>query len=81
MIAATIVNNLTQVSVPAWGQESKRPKVALLINTRFTDSAWGISAYNASQILKNKYGLDLTTKENVSISDIEPTLRLGRDWK
>jgi basic membrane protein A and related proteins len=50
-------------------------KVALLTDALFSDGGWGATAYNASQALKEKYGLDLTTVENVAIPDIEPTLR------
>lgn len=75
MVAASIIIHLGQDSVPAWAQERRHLKVALLTNGLFTDGAWGTSAYNASQVLKSKYGLDLITKDNVSISNLEPELR------
>ena len=50
-------------------------KVALLTDALFSDGGWGSAAYNASQALKNKYGLELTTVESVAIPDIESTLR------
>src|SRR5688500_15335959 len=59
-----------------WAQEEGTPlKVALLTDALFSDGGWGATAYNASQALKEKYGLELTTIENVAIPDIEPTLR------
>ena len=59
-----------------WAQEEGTPlKVALLTDALFSDGGWGATAYNASQALKEKYGLELTTVENVAIPDIEPTLR------
>ena len=59
-----------------WAQDEGTPlKVALLTDALFSDGGWGATAYNASQTLKEKYGLELTTVENVAIPDIEPTLR------
>jgi basic membrane protein A and related proteins len=54
-------------------------KVALLTDALFSDGGWGATAYNASQALKEKYGLDLTAAESVPIPDIEPTLRDAAD--
>ena len=59
-----------------WAQDEGTPlKVALLTDALFSDGGWAATAYNASQALKEKYGLELTTVENVAIPDIEPTLR------
>jgi basic membrane protein A and related proteins len=61
-----------------WAQEQDEGtplKVALLTDALFSDGGWGATAYNASQALKEKYGLELTAVENVAIPDIEPTLR------
>ena len=63
------------VFVPSWAQENKPLKVALLTDALFSDGGWGAVAYNASQVLKDKYSLELTTQEKIAIPDIEPTLR------
>src|ERR671911_282625 len=55
--------------------QSSPLRVALLTDALFSDGGWGATAYNSSQALKEKYGLELTTVENVAIPDIEPTLR------
>jgi len=75
LVAASVVIHLGQDFMPAWAQEKRHLKVALLTNDLFTDRGWGGSAYNASQVLKSKYGLDLITKDNISISNLEPELR------
>jgi basic membrane protein A len=79
MVAAFLLSHPIQVFTPAGAQESKNLKVALVTDALFSDGGWGASAYNASQVLKNKYGLDLTTQENIAIPDIEPTLRDAAD--
>jgi basic membrane protein A and related proteins len=64
------------ILVPVTAQNEGQPlKVKLLTDALFSDSGWGAAAYNASQALKEKYGLDLTAGEKVPIPDIEPTLR------
>ena len=68
------------VLVPVSAQSEGQPlKVKLLTDALFSDSGWGAPAYNASQALKEKYGLDLTAGEKVPIPDIEPTLRDAAD--
>lgn len=67
---------LLPISVPVSAQDEGPPlKVKLLTDALFSDGGWGNAAYNASQALKEKYGLVLTTAEKVPISDIEPTLQ------
>lgn len=56
-------------------QPTQPLKVALLTDALFSDGGWGSAAFNASQALKSKYGLELTTVESVAIPDIEATLR------
>jgi basic membrane protein A len=75
LIASFTFSHQVQIFSPAWAQENKPLKVALVTDALFSDGGWGASAYNASQVLKDKYGLELTTQENVAIPDIEPTLR------
>ena len=68
------LNNSFQFSSNTYAQ-SEPLKVALLTDALFSDAGWGATAFNASQALKEKYGLELTTVENIAIPDIEPTLR------
>ena len=82
LITSTIVLGLILASTihpfdvsPAVAQTTQPLKVALLTDALFSDGGWGSAAYNASQALKNKYGLELTTVESVAIPDIESTLR------
>jgi basic membrane protein A and related proteins len=75
LVAGLSSSHQSQVFSLAWAQEDKPLKVALVTDALFSDGGWGASAYNASQVLKDKYGLELTTQENVAIPDIEPTLR------
>jgi basic membrane protein A len=53
----------------------KKLKIALLTDALFSDAGWGAFGYNAAQALNNKYGHEIDFKDNVSIPDIEATLR------
>ena len=55
--------------------DAKKLKIALLTDALFSDAGWGAFGYNAAQELSNKYGYDIDFKDNVSIPDIENTLR------
>ena len=79
LLVAFDFNFPSHVFKSSWAQESKHLKVALVTDALFSDGGWGASAYNTSQVLKNKYGLELTTQENIAIPDIEPTLRDAAD--
>jgi basic membrane protein A len=50
-------------------------KIALLTDSLFSDAGWGAFGYNAALSLEKKYGYDIDFKENISIPDIEITLR------
>src|SRR6266487_2492881 len=54
---------------------SSQPKVAFVTDGKFSDGGWGATGYNATQILKSKYGIQLATADGISIPDIESTLR------
>ena len=79
LVAGISLANPAQVLMASWAQQNKPLKVALVTDALFSDGGWGASAYNASQVLKDKYGLELTTQENIAIPDIEPTLRDAAD--
>jgi basic membrane protein A len=79
LVAGFSLANPAQILIPSWAQQNKPLKVALLTDALFSDGGWGAVAYNASQVLKGKYGLELTTQEKIAIPDIEPTLRDAAD--
>src|ERR687892_168755 len=54
-------------------------RIALLTDALFSDAGWGAFGYNAAQALHTKYGYEVDFKDNVSIANIEPTLRQYAD--
>ena len=54
LVAGISLANPAQVLMPSWAQQNKPLKVALVTDALFSDGGWGASAYNASQVLKNK---------------------------
>ena len=58
---------------------SKELTVALLTDALFSDAGWGAFGYNAAQALHTKYGNEVDFRDNVSIANIEPTLRQYAD--
>src|SRR5215510_5353192 len=57
------------------GIASGQPKIAVLTDALFSDAGWGAFAYNAGQEIINKHGYQVNFLDNVSIPDIEKTLR------
>ena len=53
----------------------KKIKIAFLTDALFSDAGWGAFGYNAAQSLNIKYGYRIDFRDNVSIPDIEATLR------
>ena len=49
-------------------------KVVFVTDAKFNDEGWGAVGYNATQALKSRYGIDLTTADSIAIPDIESTL-------
>jgi basic membrane protein A len=49
--------------------------VAYLTDGRFSDAGWGAFAYNAGQEIISKYGYEVSFLDNLSISNIETTLK------
>ena len=50
-------------------------KIAILTDALFSDAGWGAFAYNAGQEIISKHGYQINFLDNVSIPDIENTLR------
>ena len=55
--------------------DHKSLRVAYLTDGLFSDAGWGAFAYNAGQEIISKYGYEVTFLDNVSISNIETTLK------
>jgi basic membrane lipoprotein Med (substrate-binding protein (PBP1-ABC) superfamily) len=68
---AQIQNQSVQTSIP----DLKSPRVAYLTDGHFSDAGWGAFAYNAGQEIISKYGYEVSFLDNVSISNIETTLK------
>ena len=72
---AQIQNQSIQASIP----DDKSPRIAYLTDGRFSDAGWGAFAYNAGQEIISKYGYEVSFLDNVSISNIETTLKSYAD--
>jgi len=59
----------------------KSLRVAYLTDGLFSDAGWGAFAYNAGQEIISKYGYEVTFLDNVSIPNIETTLKEYADKK
>lgn len=68
---AQIQNQSIQTSIP----DDKPPRIAYLTDGRFSDAGWGAFAYNAGQEIISKYGYEVSFLDNISISNIETTLK------
>src|SRR5688572_4556927 len=55
--------------------DDKSLRVAYLTDGLFTNAGWGAFAYNGGQEIISKYGYGVTFLDNVSISNIETTLK------
>lgn len=56
--------------------ETGKPlQIAYLTDGLFSDAGWGAFGYNAGQEIISKYGYDVTFLDNVSIPNIEKTVR------
>ncbi len=77
LIAAALVFGIYLTSTgPSGGRKTTGDtlKVAVVTDALFSDGGWGSASANAAELLKSKYDFEVTTEDNVSIADIEPTL-------
>ncbi len=58
----------------SFAQQGTALKMAFVTDAKFNDEGWGAAGYNATQVLKSKYGIDLTASDGIAIPDIESTL-------
>jgi basic membrane protein A len=50
-------------------------RIAVVTDALFSDEGWGESALNAGRFVESKYGFEVATEDDVSIADIESTLK------
>ena len=62
-------------------ETGKALQVAYLTDGLFSDAGWGAFGYNAGQEIVSKYGYDVKFLDNVSIPNIEKTVRTYADKK
>src|SRR4029453_269153 len=72
---AQIQNKSVQTSVQTFNPSVKSLRVAYLTDGLFSDAGWGAFAYNAGQEIISKYGYEVNFLDNISISNIETTLK------
>ena len=72
---AQIQNKSVQTSVQTFNPSVKSLRVAYLTDGLFSDAGWGAFAYNAGQEIISKYGYEVSFLDNISISNIETTLK------
>jgi basic membrane protein A and related proteins len=68
---AQVQNKTVQTLTPS----DKSLRLAYLTDGLFSDAGWGAFAYNAGQEIISKYGYEVSFLDNVSISNIETTLK------
>jgi len=61
--------------LPNSTRNSESLRLAYLTDGLFSDAGWGAFAYNAGQEIISKYGYEVRFLDNVSIPEIEKTLR------
>jgi|SRR5688572_6474098 basic membrane protein A and related proteins len=65
----------TEKSLQTKTQNFKSLQIAYLTDASFSDAGWGAFAYNAGLELMSKYNHNVTLQDNVTIPDIEKTVR------
>jgi basic membrane protein A and related proteins len=50
-------------------------KIAVVTDALFSDEGWGESSMNAARFIESRYGFEVATEDDVSIADIESTLK------
>jgi basic membrane protein A and related proteins len=74
----TVISHSFQIHL-TFAQQLSQLKVAFVTDGKFSDEGWGATGYNATQKLKGKYGIQLSTSDSIAIPDIESTLRSYAD--
>jgi len=75
-IAATlIVAFAASTTLPRDPGPKSTLRAAVVTDALFSDKGWGESALNAAKFIESEYGFEVATEDNVSITDIESTLK------
>jgi basic membrane protein A len=76
--AAAVIAAAVAFAAPTTVPENPGPKstlrIAVVTDALFSDRGWGESSLNAARFIESEYGFEVSTEDNVSITDIEPTL-------
>jgi basic membrane protein A len=62
-------------SLPNPAEPKSELRIAVVTDALFTDKGWGESSLNAAKFIESKYGFEVATEDNVSIADIDSTLK------
>ena len=75
-IALAVVAFTASASFPGNPAEPKSElRIAVVTDALFSDEGWGESSLNAAKFIESKYGFEVATEDDVSIADIESTLK------
>jgi basic membrane protein A len=71
-IAVAVAAFASMPPAPAGPKSTLR--IAVVTDALFSDRGWGESSKNAAEFIRDKYGFEVATEDNVSIAGIESTL-------
>ena len=75
-IAITVIAFTTSANLQRNPAEPKSTlRVAVVTDALFSDKGWGESSLNAAKFIESKYGFEVATEDNISIADVESTLK------
>lgn len=78
IIAAAIavaVMAATSTKLPSPDEPKSILRIAVITDALFSDHGWGESALNGAEFIENKYGFEVATEDDISIAEIETTLK------
>ena len=58
----------------SYAQPATPFKVVFVTDAKFNDGGWGAVGFNATQAMKSKFGVALTSADSIAIPDIESIL-------
>jgi basic membrane protein A len=79
MVAVIAIAVMAFTTSPNLQRNFAEPKstlrIAVVTDALFSDKGWGESSLNAARFIESKYGFEVATQDNISIPDIESTLK------
>jgi basic membrane protein A and related proteins len=79
IIAAIVVTVMAFAAFANLPRSPAEPKstlrIAVVTDALFSDKGWGESALKGANFIESRYGFEVATEDNVSIADIESTLK------